>query len=186
MEWAPEAGTSLDPAVRIKVSQTQQDPEWQYPLRLRLQLPSGPVDFDTFITQRTTEFVVSVAEWPTSIEIDPDTQLLHFETGSVRVTSVPESSRLRTDLLPNTPNPFNPRTTLRFSLAEPATINLRIFDLRGRELRIIRCGPLQPGEHERIWDGRDREGQSVASGTYLVRMEGAAIVPPARSITLVR
>jgi aminopeptidase N len=186
VEWAPEAGSSLDPAVRIKVSQTQQDPEWQYPLRLRLQLPSGPVDFDTFITERTTEFVVNVGEWPTSIEIDPDVQLLHFDAGSVRITAAPGSSRHRTSLLPNTPNPFNPRTTLRFSLAEPATVRLRVFDLRGRELRVIDCGALQPGQHERIWDGTDREGRSVASGTYLVRMEGATVVPPALSITLVR
>jgi aminopeptidase N len=183
---APEAGGPVDQTVWIKVSQTQQDPEWRFPLRLRVQLPSGPVDLDIFITERTTEFVVNVAEWPTSIEIDPDVQLLHFDTGSVLVTAAPESSRHRTKLLRNTPNPFNPRTTLRFSLAEPATIRLRIFDLRGRELRVIHCGALQPGDHERLWDGTDREGRTVASGTYLVRMEGATVVPPALSITLVR
>ena len=186
LEWAPEAGSGLDPAVRVRVSQVQADAEWQYPLRLRLHLPSGPMDVDTFITQRTTEFVINVAEWPLSVEIDPDDQLLHFDAGSARVTAAPDVSRHRTDLLLNTPNPFNPRTTLRFNLAEPATVRLRIFDLRGRVIQTIECGALGSGEHERVWDGTDRHGQSVASGTYLVRMEGASVVPPARSITLVR
>jgi aminopeptidase N len=186
LEWAPEAGSSLDPEVRLRVSQTQTDPEWQFPLRLRLQLPSGPMDIDTFITQRSTEFVVNVPEWPLSVEIDPDNQLLHFDAGSVRVTAAPDASRNRTDLLPNTPNPFNPRTTLRFSLAEPATVRLRIFDLRGRAIQTLECGTLGAGEHEQLWDGTDRHGQSVASGTYLVRMEGASVVPKPRSITLVR
>ena len=186
VQWSPVAGSSAAPVVRIEVEQVQPEDEWLFPLRLRLHLPSGPVDVDTFISDRTTSIDVAVAEWPNSVEIDPDTQLLHFDMGSVRVTDTPQHVHRSTQLLPNTPNPFNPRTSLRFNLAEPGAVQLRIFDLRGRLVRTLDCGSLGAGEHSRIWDGSDDRGRSVASGTYLVQLDAAGIAPPARTITLVR
>ncbi|RKZ17101.1 hypothetical protein DRQ53_04545 [bacterium] len=186
VQWVPEPGSSLDPAIRITVNQVQEDDVWTFPLRLRLDLPSGPVDHDLFITDRTSEFTISVSEWPLSIDIDPDEQLLHFDSGSIRVTDTPAARSGGTRLLPNSPNPFNPRTTLRFNLAETASVHLKIYDLRGRVTRTLDCGQLGPGEHEKIWDGTDDDGRSVASGNYLVRLEGVRTVTQARSVTLVR
>lgn len=186
IEWVPVPGSSADPEIRIRVHQVQSEAVWYFPLRVRVHMPSGPADHDFFSGTRLAEFVVKVSEWPTSIEIDPDRQLLHFDSGSVRVTDTPATRSGATRLLPNWPNPFNPRTSLRFSLAETADVRLRIYDLRGRVTRTLDCGTLGPGDHERLWDGNDDRGNSVASGNYLVRLEGAATTPPARTVTLVR
>jgi hypothetical protein len=74
-------------------------------------------------------------------------------------------------LHPNVPNPFNPATRLRFDLARPETVHLRIHDLAGRLVTTLVDGELlAAGNHERIWNGTDDAGRRVAGGTYLARV----------------
>jgi hypothetical protein len=68
------------------------------------------------------------------------------------------------------PNPFNPRTTIAFELAESATIELAVFDLRGRLVRVLKSGPMPVGRHQAIWDGQDDKGRAVPTGTYVCRL----------------
>ncbi len=82
-----------------------------------------------------------------------------------------------TRLLGNAPNPFNPRTEIRFELSRDAAATLAIFDLRGREVRRLLDGaPLPAGRHAAIWDGRDDGGRAVASGMYLYRFMAGEVV----------
>ncbi len=69
------------------------------------------------------------------------------------------------------PNPFNPRTTIRFEVSEQAHIQLGIFDVAGRRVKVLVDEILPPGHHEKLWDGRDSRGSGVASGVYFLRME---------------
>ncbi len=76
------------------------------------------------------------------------------------------------DLLPNTLNPFGVRTTLRYELPVPNRVNLSIYDVTGRLVRVLVDGRLQDaGRHSVVWDGRDARGRRVASGVYFSRME---------------
>ncbi|MDO9695726.1 MAG: FlgD immunoglobulin-like domain containing protein [Candidatus Latescibacteria bacterium] len=76
------------------------------------------------------------------------------------------------------PNPFNPSTTVGFELGgvEPVAVSLAIHDLEGRHVRDLWTGPLGPGPHAVVWDGRDDRGGQVAGGVYLavVRTADAA------------
>ena len=69
------------------------------------------------------------------------------------------------------PNPFNPRTTVRFEVGAPASGRVSIHDLRGRRLRDLASGSWTAGRHELTWDGRDDEGRLLASGVYAVRVQ---------------
>ncbi|MEZ4386739.1 MAG: S8 family serine peptidase [Candidatus Krumholzibacteriia bacterium] len=69
------------------------------------------------------------------------------------------------------PNPFNPRTTLRFDLASAGPVQLAVFDPRGRLVRRLVDGPLGSGGHEVGWDGRDNAGRDCAAGVYLLRLQ---------------
>ncbi len=69
------------------------------------------------------------------------------------------------------PNPFNPQTALKFSLAAPCYARLRIFDLTGRCVDVLLAESLEAGEHEVTWQGRDRTGQEVSSGIYCAQLE---------------
>jgi hypothetical protein len=64
------------------------------------------------------------------------------------------------------PNPFNPSTTVAFTVPRAGEAQLRIFDVRGRLVRSLEAGWLAAGTHERVWDGRDERGQAVGSGVY--------------------
>lgn len=104
------------------------------------------------------------------------------------VTAVdgPPPSLDRAVLHANAPNPFNPRTTLAFTLPEAGPVTLEIFDARGRRVRTLVDAEVRgPGRHEVVWDGTDASGRSVASGSYVYRLttEGFAA---SRSLVLVR
>ncbi len=70
----------------------------------------------------------------------------------------------------NHPNPFNPRTTIRFALPRAQDVTLRIFDVQGKLVRTLVAGPQAAGAHEAVWEGRDDRGGQVPSGTYLYRL----------------
>lgn len=70
----------------------------------------------------------------------------------------------------NFPNPFNPETTIRYSLPVRSRIRLAAYDLAGREVAVIEEGMRSEGAHEVNWSGRDGEGRPLASGVYFLRL----------------
>lgn len=69
------------------------------------------------------------------------------------------------------PNPFNPLTRIRFDLAHPTVVDLRIYDLQGRLVRVLIADELlKQGRYESEWNGRDERGAKAATGVYLYRM----------------
>ena len=70
----------------------------------------------------------------------------------------------------NFPNPFNPSTTLKFSLGGTAATTLDLFDVSGHKVRTLLNTVLDAGEHSIMWNGRDDAGRELASGTYLAKL----------------
>jgi flagellar hook assembly protein FlgD len=73
-------------------------------------------------------------------------------------------------LAQNAPNPFNPVTAIRFSLAGESRVELAIYDVAGRSVRTLVAEQLAAGPHEVAWDGRDDRGAPVASGLYFYKL----------------
>ncbi|MBN1465131.1 hypothetical protein JXA02_05170, partial [candidate division KSB1 bacterium] len=71
----------------------------------------------------------------------------------------------------NYPNPFNPSTILRFDIAEPSFVTLVVYDLLGRQARMLIAAELRPGFHKIAWDGVNDYGEPVASGLYHAVLE---------------
>ncbi len=84
-------------------------------------------------------------------------------------TAVPAGPPALT-LARNHPNPFNPSTTIRFTLPEAVMVELSVYDCSGRRVQVLWTGRLPAGPHSRIWDGRDAAGRLLASGVYLARL----------------
>ena len=82
-------------------------------------------------------------------------------------------------------NPFNPRTTLHFSLPERGRVSLKVYDVMGRLVQTLEEGWVEAGQHQAVWNGSDGSGRSVASGRYIARLvvDGVPLVKP---MTLVR
>jgi len=70
----------------------------------------------------------------------------------------------------NAPNPFNPRTVIRFGVPDAGSVRLAVYDVNGQHVRMLVDGPMQVGHHEAVWDGADALGREVSSGVYLYRL----------------
>ncbi|MBW6515601.1 MAG: T9SS type A sorting domain-containing protein [Candidatus Cloacimonetes bacterium] len=94
-------------------------------------------------------------------------------TVEVTVTSVDQDliTPLITTLKGNYPNPFNPETTICFSLSEPSKVTISIYNNRGQLVKSVIDDFLPTGEHRIIWDGRDERYKQVSSGVYFYRMQ---------------
>jgi len=68
------------------------------------------------------------------------------------------------------PNPFNPSTTIRYTLPHDAQVKVGVFDLMGREIARLVDTKKNAGMHQVIWHGVDEWGEILPSGIYLVRM----------------
>ena len=98
-----------------------------------------------------------------------------WSTGTITIVPVTavegSSAPLPWRLLPTSPNPFNPNTTLRLQMPHEARVSWRIHDARGALVRTLVQGSLPAGLHTRTWDGRNEQGRDVASGTYYLIVE---------------
>jgi len=73
-------------------------------------------------------------------------------------------------LLGSSPNPFNAETHLSFLLEGNQEASLEIYNIKGEKIREFKITPDSPGRYDVVWDGRDKEGVCVSTGTYLVRL----------------
>ncbi|HQY52222.1 MAG TPA: DUF4331 family protein [Ignavibacteria bacterium] len=73
-------------------------------------------------------------------------------------------------LIQNYPNPFNPSTNIKYNLLKADNVDIRIYDILGKEVRTLVSEKLAPGERVVVWDGMNNNGVAVASGTYFVKL----------------
>lgn len=73
-------------------------------------------------------------------------------------------------ILKNSPNPFNPSTTIEFTLPSSGKANLTVYDIMGRKVRELVSGQVSAGMRTALWDGRDDSGKLVSSGVYFARL----------------
>jgi endonuclease I len=89
-----------------------------------------------------------------------------FAAAMYVATGIDESAERRFALHQNAPNPFNPTTTVSFSLSRDAQVELLVHDVAGRLVASLAHGELPAGRHAVVWDGRDSRGLEAASGIY--------------------
>ncbi len=98
--------------------------------------------------------------------------LLNQGTPATAVTSEAAATPTTFALGVNYPNPFNPATTIPLAVPVGAkNVDLTIYNILGQPMRQVWTGPLSAGEHELTWDGRDAQGQPVAAGVYIYRLQ---------------
>ena len=68
------------------------------------------------------------------------------------------------------PNPFNPSTTISYDLPSSGHVELKVLDIFGREIAVLKDGNESSGRHYVRWNGKNRYGNSVASGMYFYQL----------------
>lgn len=114
------------------------------------------------------EYHMTITAQSTYDEATQSEMSIDFTMGSAGTPPLPESLTS----LGNTPNPFNPTTTIRFAVPNgPARdYSVLVYDVAGRLVRTLRSGQVPAGVHNVLWDGRNDRGVSVGSGVYLYRV----------------
>src|SRR6185436_7206519 len=74
------------------------------------------------------------------------------------------------ELSQNAPNPFNPSTTIRFTLPASERVGLAVYSADGALVRMLVDETRDRGPHNVTWDGRDSAGNPVGSGVYFYRL----------------
>jgi predicted GH43/DUF377 family glycosyl hydrolase len=86
----------------------------------------------------------------------------------------------------NTPNPFNPATTISYELHTAGRVELRVFDVSGKLVRSLVSGDKTPGIHVVDWDGTDNTGRRMSSGVYLYRLVFDGVVVDTRKMMMLK
>jgi len=86
----------------------------------------------------------------------------------------------------NSPNPFNPATTINYNVPEGNSVHVRldIFDIRGRLVRTLVDADRDAGTYHVLWDGTDAGGRHLASGVYLYRIHAGQFVQTRKMVLL--
>jgi hypothetical protein len=80
----------------------------------------------------------------------------------LHISSIPEIS--------NYPNPFNPTTTISFSLADEGDVELTVYNMKGQKVKTLLHQDLTRGYHSIVWNGDDAQGKLVSSGIYYYQL----------------
>jgi subtilisin family serine protease len=97
---------------------------------------------------------------------------LRLLVGSADYVETKQQVALPSDIqfLPNYPNPFSDQTTLEYVLPEPGPVRLAVYDVLGRQVRVLVDERQSAGRHTVPWNGHDESGRRMASGMYLARL----------------
>jgi hypothetical protein len=91
-------------------------------------------------------------------------------------------------LFQNYPNPFNANTTICFQLTgnveSSLQTTLKIYNILGQQVVTLLDRPLEPGQHQVTWDGRDGRGNDVASGIYFCYLQAGGLRQTKRMILI--
>ncbi|HUP01321.1 MAG TPA: FlgD immunoglobulin-like domain containing protein [Gemmatimonadota bacterium] len=87
-------------------------------------------------------------------------------------------------VLQNYPNPFEQETTIEYRIAGAGDVELKVFDLAGRQIADLGSGPREPASFETVWDGRNGAGNEVPAGVYVIRLETARGTSSVRALKL--
>jgi hypothetical protein len=138
------------------------------------------------ITIADDEFVISVGE----AQLGEDSQANYaimsgVLDGGIGRTLAPTVQRVfHNRLEQNFPNPFNPQTTIAFSLKQAKDVRLTIYDVTGGRVKDLMNERRPAGAYQIVWDGTNNSGSQVASGVYFCKLSAGSFVDTKKLVML--
>ncbi len=90
------------------------------------------------------------------------------------------------ELFHNYPNPFNPETVIKFQMSQPENVRIDVYDINGKWITTLVDGQKSAGSYSTLWNGKNNDGLSVASGIYYYTLFIAGNNVQSRKMTLIR
>lgn len=177
-EVGPKAPTGLElTGQRLLVSAKAASPQ---PGGVFSYLLTNPLSPNLIYQYYTTGTALGMTSRDGLMLVADDSALTLLSMGT---TDAGETPLAATPALVAWPNPFNPRTDLRFSLNVAARGALDVFDVTGRHLRRLAEGDFAAGDHQFVWDGTDEAGRALPSGVYFARFAAQSAEAGAQTAT---
>ncbi|NQT25268.1 S8 family serine peptidase [candidate division KSB1 bacterium] len=126
------------------------------------------------INQDSLRFYIEATDWegnPSTGPWDAPLRVYTLSDTSNEDIPIPMDQPSAIHLFPNYPNPFNQETHIVFDLNITTHVQLKIYNINGQVVRTLLSKQLSPGFKRVVWDGRDEQGVSVASGLYLSHLK---------------
>jgi hypothetical protein len=161
-----------------------------------------PFDIDNPMTRRVAELDATATSWTIGTDLEHE-NTYHWQIVAFNSTGKGEASNAwsftterkvykddevyrvyRTALIGNSPNPFNPETTIRFEVQGSRFVHIEIYNIRGQLVRTLVNDYHQQGVYSVDWDGRDDNGNHASSGIYLYRMVAGEYVSVRRMVLM--
>ena len=161
-----EFNTTLNTVINFSIVAEDIDSELTYSWYLNDQLQSGNSN------QCSYQFIESL-EYQVKVLVADEENYLE-QVWNVNVPVHNDNSAvtpLITGIVSNYPNPFNPDTTIQYSLKKAGNVSINIYDLAGKLVKSLYSGYKPLGTHTESWNGLNSRNQVVASGVYYVRMQ---------------
>lgn len=176
---------------QVKTLQSQVTLSWEIS-DPSLNIPSYSDHFQILARTPNRNWVINSVSWENNrfFALDDFAEVQDGEEASYELqhwtsnswTTVAEKSlelsipRPQFRLIGGNPNPFNPKVTIGFSMDSAADVRLEVYDLLGRKVATITEGVYAAGDHSVDWVANDKQGRSLASGTYLLRLTSGQMV----------
>jgi hypothetical protein len=105
--------------------------------------------------------------------------------GSAKPAAQPELPKAFS-LSQNSPNPFNPYTTIQYSIPgnKEVSIRIKVYDIRGDIVKTLVDGESEPGKHSVTWNATDDEGKRISSGIYIYKLEAGSFTQTRKMLLL--
>jgi beta-lactamase regulating signal transducer with metallopeptidase domain len=153
--------------IRVEGAETAEMGAWSPTGRQFCYTRIGDMIKDGFTSRRSTIFIDN------------------FQQSSLNRPTAEKAKPSEFKLVGNFPNPFNPSTTIRFSLPSAGQAELDVYNMMGQKIRSLVSGRLEAGKQSIVWNGRDQQNRPVSSGMYVARLKMEGHVETLR-MTLVK
>ena len=131
------------------------------------------VQFNNILNNPSVIFMIDqisagdVNALPLDIVADNFGQFVNTTLNIDQSNTIPDKFRLYT----NYPNPFNPATIITYDLPNFSSVELNVYDVRGRKIKSLFSGNLSAGQHKATWTGVDDYGLNVSAGVYIYKLQ---------------
>lgn len=112
---------------------------------------------------------LGLVEYSTRTDLEWDSELIDmgFHYKGIEFAHIDENIiSIKNCKLYNYPNPFNPSTTIEFSITNESDVELKIYNIKGQKVKQLVSQQLSAGQHSVVWDGMDSNSKKVATGLY--------------------
>jgi flagellar hook assembly protein FlgD len=97
-------------------------------------------------------------------------KVVTFENYGTGIDPISRGPKKSPELFQNWPNPFEQTTSFQFTLDQPDYLNISVYDLSGKKVKIISAHKFESGIHTLSWDGTNDRSPKVPAGIYILKL----------------